>query len=311
MAITYDNSASFTCVGSGTTSTSYTMSTGDNGYLIVNAGPLITAFTYGGVSMTKDIDFEPSIHDGNQQRVNVWVLANPPTGSNTLQATIGGSDNEQVGIVSYTGLNTSVGIEDYVTAFSNNGTNNTQVGTLATSLTPLTDNAYVVMFSRGANSGRTFTATQGTLRVSSSSILTNSQGIIDKGSPTSPISAVTLEATWSSSSGFISNVIMALRPVGVPNAPTINSVTPLLNSVQIAFSSNGDNGSPITSYTVTVTPGGATFSGSSSPILVTGLNQNVSYTFTVYATNAFGNSPNSSPSAAVTLNSAGLLSFFP
>ena len=68
----------------------------------------------------------------------------------------------------------------------------------------------------------------------------------------------------------------------------------------VSFSSGGDNGSPITSFTVTSSPGGFTASGASSPLTVTGLQSGVSYTFTATATNAVGTSNASSASSAIT-----------
>ena len=50
-------------------------------------------------------------------------------------------------------------------------------------------------------------------------------------------------------------------------------------------------GDPATSYTVTVTPGGITATGTSSPITVTGLAPQTGYTYSVVATNATGSSP--------------------
>jgi hypothetical protein len=47
----------------------------------------------------------------------------------------------------------------------------------------------------------------------------------------------------------------------------------------------------ISSYTVNVTPGGATFTGNTSPIAVTGLTTGSSYTFNVTATNSLGAGP--------------------
>jgi uncharacterized protein (TIGR02145 family) len=60
-----------------------------------------------------------------------------------------------------------------------------------------------------------------------------------------------------------------------------------------APASNG--GSAITGYRVTSSPGSFTATGTSSPIVVTGLTNGTAYTFTVVATNAVGNSV---PSAA-------------
>jgi trimeric autotransporter adhesin len=71
-------------------------------------------------------------------------------------------------------------------------------------------------------------------------------------------------------------------------------------AASVAFSSGGDNGLPITSYTVTSSPGSFTATGSSSPLTITGLQSSVQYTYTVTATNAIGTSSASSASAGVT-----------
>ena len=72
-------------------------------------------------------------------------------------------------------------------------------------------------------------------------------------------------------------------------------------SASVSFTAPlNDGGSPITGYTVTSTPGSLTASGAASPIVVTGLTNGTSYTFTVHATNATGNSAESAASNAVT-----------
>jgi hypothetical protein len=89
-------------------------------------------------------------------------------------------------------------------------------------------------------------------------------------------------------------------PKGVPGTPSIDSVTAGSGQAQIAFSAPGFSKLPITSYTVTSSPGGFTGTGSSSPITVSGLTNGTSYTFTVRASHATGQSAASAASNSVT-----------
>jgi IPT/TIG domain/Fibronectin type III domain/Cysteine-rich secretory protein family len=97
----------------------------------------------------------------------------------------------------------------------------------------------------------------------------------------------------------------------VPPGPPTNVTATVGNlSATIAWSPPAsDGGSPITSYTVTSSPGGltTTVSGSSLSTVVSGLTLGTTYTFTVVATNSIGSgnaSPPSNQITAVTVPSA-------
>ena len=89
--------------------------------------------------------------------------------------------------------------------------------------------------------------------------------------------------------------------ITIPGAPTIPVATAGNAQASIAFVAPVANGgSAITGYTVTSSPGSFTSTGTSSPLIVTGLTNGTAYTFTVIASNAAGNSVASTASAAIT-----------
>lgn len=120
------------------------------------------------------------------------------------------------------------------------------------------------------------------------------------------ISAIFPTVTNSSASGmFSATQAMQYTQNGAwaarPGAPTEVTGAAGGGQVTVSFTPPTNNGgSAITSYTVTSTPGNFTATGASSPLVVTGLTNGTSYTFTVTATNALGAGPASAPSGSVT-----------
>ena len=89
-------------------------------------------------------------------------------------------------------------------------------------------------------------------------------------------------------------------PPTKPDAPAIGVATEDNAEASVTFVAGFSGGSPVTSYTVTSSPGNITASGNISPIVVTGLTNGTEYSFTVTATNIIGISDASSASNAVT-----------
>ncbi len=103
-----------------------------------------------------------------------------------------------------------------------------------------------------------------------------------------------------SNSSATTPVASEAPPIIVPSEP--QSVTAVADnaSASVSFSPPAsDGGSPITGYTVTSIPDGLTATGTSSPIVITGLTNGTPYSFTVTATNSAGTSPSSAASMSV------------
>ncbi len=97
------------------------------------------------------------------------------------------------------------------------------------------------------------------------------------------------------------------QAVTVPGAPTGVVASAGNASATVAWTAPANNGgSAISSYTVTAFTGGAaagiavTVAGSSTGAVVSGLTNGTAYTFSVHATNAIGNGPESAQSLPVT-----------
>lgn len=144
----------------------------------------------------------------------------------------------------------------------------------------------------------TYTATsepEGILATSSSS------PIVVRGLTNGTAYTFTVTATNASNTSLPSLSTNAIIPLSVPDAPTDVIAVAGNSEVSVSFApplSNG--GSEITNYIITATPGGKSVSTLTSPVLITGLTNGVSYSFTVKAYNEKGASLASSPSSSVT-----------
>ncbi|MCA0145752.1 S8 family serine peptidase [Blastococcus sp. LR1] len=94
-------------------------------------------------------------------------------------------------------------------------------------------------------------------------------------------------------------LIVGSGSIAVPGAPTGVKAVPGDRAATVSWSAAAANGSPVTSYTVTASPGGQTATVAGRTATVGGLSNGTSYTFRVTATNAGGAGPASAPSAAV------------
>jgi hypothetical protein len=90
-------------------------------------------------------------------------------------------------------------------------------------------------------------------------------------------------------------------PRTIPGTPTHITATAGDGQATVSFTAPADDGgSPVIGYVVTSSPGGITAPGSDTCIIVKGLTNGISYTFTVKAVNLAGNGAESEPSNAVT-----------
>jgi N-acetylglucosamine-6-sulfatase len=118
---------------------------------------------------------------------------------------------------------------------------------------------------------------------------------------------VTATSAYGDGTGSAPTPTIVPGPPTVPNAPTNVIATGGEASATVTWTAPvSDPRVPVTSYTVTSSPDDVTgvVDGSTTAAVVPGLTDGVSYTFTVTATNAVGNSDTSAPSNAVTAGQA-------
>jgi len=90
---------------------------------------------------------------------------------------------------------------------------------------------------------------------------------------------------------------LGFQCAGKPSVPTSVSATDVgtaraynNGATNVTWVAPSSNGAPITSYTVTSSPGSFTATTSATSVQITGLQSGVSYTYSVTATNAVGTS---------------------
>jgi hypothetical protein len=98
----------------------------------------------------------------------------------------------------------------------------------------------------------------------------------------------TVTATNEGGTGPPSNPSDPVTPAAVPDAPAVTAIG-YDGRIDVNWAEPNDNGSPITGYHVGVDPGGSSCSTADLACSFSGLTNGVTYTVTVYATNAKGN----------------------
>ncbi|OAB47457.1 fibronectin type III domain-containing protein [Paenibacillus antarcticus] len=215
--------------------------------------------------------------------------------------------------ITVTGLTNGTAYTFIVTATNSRGTSAQSVS--SSSVTPATAPDAPTDVTASAGSGKATVSFKGPSNIGGNPITeykvtSNPGGIIATGTA-SPITVTgltngtaytfTVTAKNSVSASAPSTASTSVTPVSVPDAPTNVLATAGNGDVSVSFTAPVDNGgSSIINYELTVSPGGNTFTGTSSPIIVTGLTNGI-YTFTVTAINSVGKSMPSSSSDSVTL----------
>jgi len=157
-----------------------------------------------------------------------------------------------------------------------------------------------VAFSIGTNGGApTSLVVTPTPATSPTTFTGSSSPIIVTGLSSSTQYTYTAYATSPYGTSAASSASSGVTATSVPQAPTIGAVTAGNATATVAYTTNATGGSAITTFTATSSPGALTGTGA-SPITVSGLTNDTSYTFVVTATNANGTSAASAASSAVT-----------
>jgi uncharacterized protein (TIGR02145 family) len=268
--------------------------------------PSLTTTTVTSVTGTTAISGGNITSDGNGSitaRGVCWATTTAPTITNSLTTDATGTGSF---VSNLSGL--TPGVIYFIRAYATNSAG-TAYGNELTFTTQLAAPTNIVATAGNAQATVTFTAPAGTGITGFT--VTSTPGSITATGTTSPITVTgltngtaytfTVIATNANGNSPASSASNSVIPSTGPGAPTIGTATAGNAQATVAFTPPVNNGgSVITGYTVTSNPGNITVTGTASPITVTGLTNGTAYTFTVFATNAKGNSALSSASNSVT-----------
>ena len=116
-----------------------------------------------------------------------------------------------------------------------------------------------------------------------------------------PVGSTTVGCTANDAYGNSTSASFVVTVSGKPGTPTSVVAVAGVSSATVSWVAPSANGSPLTGFTVTATPTGATVDAGPGATSATigGLQPGVGYTFTVLATNLVGTGPQSAPSNEV------------
>jgi surface antigen len=158
-----------------------------------------------------------------------------------------------------------------------------------------------VTWNTPANNGSAITSFQLTASAGGGSLIVGTNSGTITGLQNGVAYSFTVHATNSNGDSAESAASNAVVPASVPDAPTNVQAAAGNQRATITWSAVSGNGSPVTGYRVTASPGGASLAvgaGATSAVL-TGLRNGTYYAFTVHAGNGNGNGPESGWSNAV------------
>src|ERR1035437_8543587 len=272
--------------------------------------PTLTTTIISSITLTTAVSGGNITSDGNgaiTARGVCWATTSTPTITNSLTT-------DSTGTGSFTSNLTGLlpATTYYVRAYATNSAG-TAYGNEISFTTAVGAPTNVVATAGNAKATVTFTAPGGGSVITGYTVTSTPGGIAATGSA-SPITVTgltngtsytfTVVATNASGNSSASSASNSVIPSTVPGAPTIGTATAGNAQATVTFTAPASNGgSAITGYTVTSNPGSITKTGTTSPIVVTGLTNGTAYTFTVVATNANGNGLASSASNSVTPSS--------